>query len=123
LKGDLEFRGTFAFSQSYDAPNPILQIADLGTVGLPLGIRDVAAIKSWCTQTPVEHSEHPVAGAENTRDTWEMDASQVIIRNPVWNKWLLGVAQDVCKALGVNTKASQPKAELCKLLLQGSGFQ
>jgi hypothetical protein len=57
------------------------------------------------------------------RDTWEMDALQVAFRNPEWEPWLQGVVQHVCAELGVNTAASQPRAELYKLLLYETGSQ
>jgi hypothetical protein len=57
------------------------------------------------------------------RDTWEMDAPQVAFRNPEWESWLQGVVREICAELGVSTAASQPRAELYKLLLYETGSQ
>jgi hypothetical protein len=101
---------------------PILALGDLGTFGLPLSPRDAELIKTRCTQAPFGKGERTVVDRE-VRDTWEMDTSEVMFRNPAWKPWLDGVLQDVCQVLGVNAVASQPKAELYKLLLYESGSQ
>jgi hypothetical protein len=52
-----------------------------------------------------------------------MDAPQVAFRNPEWESWLQGVVREICAELGVSTAASQPRAELYKLLLYETGSQ
>lgn len=48
---------------------------------------------------------------------------QVVFRNPAWKAWLEGVVKEVCRTLGVNYAASQPRSELYKLLLYETGSQ
>lgn len=77
LTGDVDFKGSFSFHRAYpDAPNPCLQLADLGAVGLPLSTRDVEAVKSRCTQAPFGKGERTLVD-KNVRDTWEMDSKMV----------------------------------------------
>lgn len=77
LEGDVDFKGAFSFHRTYpDAPNPGFQLSNLGTVGLPLGLRDAEALKSRCTQAPFGKGERTLID-KTVRDTWEMDASQV----------------------------------------------
>ncbi|GBE89811.1 hypothetical protein SCP_1701360 [Sparassis crispa] len=117
LAGDLAFKGTFAFNRTYpDAPNPILNLDHLGTVGLPLSVREAEAIKSQAEQAPFGKGERTVID-KTVRDTWEMDAKQVRFDSPAWNLFLDRVVQEVCAELGVNIAASKPRCELYKLLL------
>ena len=59
-----------------DAPNPVLRLGDLGTVGLPLGVRDAAAIIEKSEQAPFGKGERTLVDKE-VRDTWQMDAGKV----------------------------------------------
>ncbi len=77
LSGELEFTGTFAFHRTYSvAPNPALHIDGLGIVGLPLSLRDAAAIKAQSSQAPFGMADRTVVN-KSVRDTWEIDAKQV----------------------------------------------
>jgi hypothetical protein len=77
LTGDLDFKGSFSFNGAYpDAPNPCLQLADLGSVGLPLSTREAETVKSRCIQAPFGKGERTLVD-KNVRDTWEMDAKVV----------------------------------------------
>lgn len=70
-------QGTYAFHQTYpDAPNPGLQVADLGVLGLPLNPREAEALKSRCKLAPFGKGERTIID-RNVRDTWEVDASMV----------------------------------------------
>lgn len=76
FQGDLEFTGSFAFRRAYPAaPNPALSIAGLGTIGLPLSIRDAAAIKACAEQAPFGMATRTVVD-KSVRDTWEIDATK-----------------------------------------------
>lgn len=54
----------------------MLNIAKLGTVGLPLSVRDAAAIKAEAQQAPFGKGEHTVVD-KTVRDTWQLDATEV----------------------------------------------
>ena len=87
---DLEFSGSFAFHRVYpEAPNPLLSIEGLGTVGLPLSDRDAKAIKERAEQAPFGMADRTVVD-KNVRDTWEIDAKQVSWSIMVlWSKRLI----------------------------------
>ncbi|KIP06179.1 hypothetical protein PHLGIDRAFT_469915 [Phlebiopsis gigantea 11061_1 CR5-6] len=112
---------SFSFSQTYpEAPNPALSLADIGLVGLPLSIRDAELVKTRCVQAPFGMGERTIVD-KTVRDTWEMDAKQVSFLNPRWNTFVSQALTQVCQTLGVNFHASQPRAELYKLLLYETG--
>jgi hypothetical protein len=110
LQGELIVWGTFAFSRSYAAPIPLLTLAGLGTVGLPLSAREAAHVVMHCV-------------TRGEKSGWEMDASNVACHNPAWSAWLRRAVQDACKALGVDYEASKPKPILHKLHLGEVGSQ
>ncbi|PIL31358.1 hypothetical protein GSI_06057 [Ganoderma sinense ZZ0214-1] len=121
LEGGLEFTGAISYNKTYPtAPNPVLDIEGLGTVGLPLGLRDAAAIKACAEQAPFGMADQTVID-KTVRDTWEIDGRKVNFENAAWHPFLQGILRDVCQALGVNFDASKPRCELYKLLLYETG--
>ena len=48
---------------------------------------------------------------------------KVSFANPKWKPFVDKIAAGVCKTLGVNYAASQPRCELYKLLLYETGSQ
>ncbi|RDX51144.1 hypothetical protein OH76DRAFT_1401917 [Lentinus brumalis] len=121
LSSDLEFTGAFSFNRAYPtAPNPSLNIDGLGTVGLPLSIRDAAAIKQCAEQAPFGMADRTIVD-KSVRDTWEIDATKVHFMNAAWAPFMAQTVRDVCEVLGVNFQASQPRCELYKLLLYETG--
>ncbi|KAI1793098.1 hypothetical protein LXA43DRAFT_1127543, partial [Ganoderma leucocontextum] len=121
LEGGLEFTGAISFSRTYPtAPNPVLDIEGLGTVGLPLGPRDAAAIKACAEQAPFGMADQTVVD-KTVRDTWEIDGHKIHFANAAWKPFLEGAVRDVCQVLGVNFDASKPRCELYKLLLYETG--
>ena len=145
MEGDLEFTGTISFSRTYPtAPNPVLDVEGLGTVGLPLSSRDAGAIKACAEQAPFGMADQTVVD-KTVRDTWEIDGykvfflpfcslgqalikpplllSQVNFMSAAWQPFFEGVIRDICQTLGVNIDASKPRCELYKLLLYETGSQ
>ncbi|KAI1793099.1 hypothetical protein LXA43DRAFT_1002796 [Ganoderma leucocontextum] len=121
LEDDLEFTGEFSFHRAYStAPNPSLNIDDLGTIGLPLSPRDAAAIKFSSDQAPFGMADRTLVD-KSVRDTWEIDGKRVQFENPAWQSFLDDTVRDVCQVLGVNFEASHPRCDLYKLLLYEAG--
>jgi hypothetical protein len=117
------FTGSFSFSRAYsDAPNPFLSLGALGSVGLPLSVREAAALKAHCAEAPFGMGERTVID-KAVRDTWEMDAALVAFQNAAWGTFMENVVKETCEALGVSVAASRPRAELYKLLLYETGSQ
>ncbi|EKM60042.1 uncharacterized protein PHACADRAFT_138464 [Phanerochaete carnosa HHB-10118-sp] len=103
-----------------DAPNPVLKLDGLGTIGLPLSTRDAEAIKSRAVQAPFGMGERTVVD-KTVRDTWETDSKKVNFASPRWEAFIQRAVEDVCQTLNVNYKTSQPRCELHKLLLYETG--
>ncbi|KAJ7068775.1 hypothetical protein C8F01DRAFT_1119260 [Mycena amicta] len=121
LKEELDFKGQFAFGRAYsDAPNPCLTLDGVGLIGLPLSPAVAQTVISQCIQAPFGKGERTIVD-KDVRDTWEMDGSNVKFRNPAWSSFMNRVVLEVCQALAVNFQASQPRAELYKLLLYETG--
>ncbi|TFK46617.1 hypothetical protein OE88DRAFT_876433 [Heliocybe sulcata] len=121
LSGSLGFDGSFYVSKpAPEAPNPALNLGNLGPIGLPLSEREARVIAASCIQAPFGKGERTVVD-KSVRDTWEMDASQVRFDNPAWHTYMDTVTREVCKTLGIKFEVSRPRAELYKLLLYQSG--
>ncbi|KAJ8075191.1 hypothetical protein PM082_019519 [Marasmius tenuissimus] len=122
LTSDLDFKGTFAFSKTYDnAPNPALCLDGLGTVGLPLSERDAKAVIEKSIEGPLGKSKRTIRDTE-VRDTWRVDASKVQFQEPKWQSFMDKLVREVCQALGVSVQTSRPRYELYELLVHGTGF-
>ncbi|KAJ7068789.1 hypothetical protein C8F01DRAFT_1247277 [Mycena amicta] len=121
LASDLNFKGEFAFGRAFpDAPNPCLDLDDVGLVGLPLSPAMARSVIAQCIQAPFGKGERTIVDKE-VRDTWEMDATKVKFCNPAWGPFVERVVREVCTTLGVNFDASKPRAELYKLLVYETG--
>ena len=69
--------GSFSYSRACpEAPNPCITIKGLGTVGLPLNVRDAEAIKTKAEQAPFGKANRTVVD-KTVRDTWEIDSKLV----------------------------------------------
>ena len=124
LEGDSSHEENFAFGTALAlAPNPGVQIDNLGLLSLPMTPSDVEQVKSAASGAPFGHMERPVPPVfgPTVRDTWEIDASRITLRNPEWNTFLNGIADTVCKGLDVAPFTDRPECELYKLLLYEKG--
>ncbi|TFK88725.1 hypothetical protein K466DRAFT_488388, partial [Polyporus arcularius HHB13444] len=113
----------FSFNRVYPvAPNPILDIDGLGTVGLPLSVREAAAVKACAEQALYGQADHTLVD-KSVRSTsiWEIDASKVRCQNRAWSAFMTQVVRDVCEVLAVDFQASRPRCQLSKLILYEPG--
>ncbi|CAA7268413.1 unnamed protein product [Cyclocybe aegerita] len=119
----LSFQGTFSHSAvKTDAPNPVLTIDGLGTIGLPLNERDASTIIASMTPKPSGKGKKGKA-AKDTREAWEVEAAKITFGNGEWTQWLEGtICREVWTALGVQQyHNSITKLVLrCVLLSKGS---
>ncbi|KAJ3497068.1 hypothetical protein NLJ89_g10399 [Agrocybe chaxingu] len=111
----LSFQGTFAHSSvKTDAPNPVLTIEGLGTIGLPLNERDATAIIASMTPKPSGKGKKGKA-AKDTREAWEVEGAKVAFGNGEWTQWVDGtICREVWTALGVQ----QHHNSMTKLVLR-----
>lgn len=103
-----------------EAVNPGLSVKGLGTIGLPLSTRDAAELIKVCHQAPSGKGSETFVDT-NFRDTLEVNADQLELRNPAWPKALAGILQHVSNSMGIVGGATSIKAELYKLLLYKEG--
>ena len=110
--------GTFSSSTTTGVYiNPGLRIGSIGTISLPLSVRDAQAIAAICKQSPFGKGDETVVN-ENVRKTWELDADEFTCGNPAWQAYLNQLSKQATQNLGVEVAAS---AQTYKLLLYEEG--
>ncbi|KAF7340850.1 hypothetical protein MSAN_02114500 [Mycena sanguinolenta] len=120
VKG-FDLGGAFTFSQTYkigDVPNPCLKIDGLGTVGIPLSVREARAIISVSEAVYVRNvNKLWYENGKNGSGIWELPSEKVHFVNPAWDAWIqteTGVA--IPKAL-TESAAVQPSFIFKKLVI------
>ncbi|KAK4705568.1 hypothetical protein P7C70_g630, partial [Phenoliferia sp. Uapishka_3] len=104
-------RAFAAFTSLPTAPNPCLEIAGLGGVGLPLSSRDADALK-YCSTSPASVKPDPAS----TR--WELPPTAVRARNLAFGQYLRDtVRPEACKLL--STAAATSDIVFEKLVIHG----
>ncbi|KAH6891847.1 hypothetical protein BKA70DRAFT_1201230 [Coprinopsis sp. MPI-PUGE-AT-0042] len=82
LFGDLEFDGRLCVGAMFpDAPNPGLQIEEIGLVGLPVSNRDLQLLMATTTSSNTGDSAIP--DGQYLIDPW-----RISFANPKWHDWL-----------------------------------
>ncbi|KAI0797102.1 hypothetical protein C8Q75DRAFT_226404 [Abortiporus biennis] len=108
--------GSFAFSRVCpEAPNPILQVKDLGVIGLPLNPREAEVFKEKAQKIKEVKPTGYILPIITT--SWEIDSSKITIGSKNWPIFMENVAKEVCQALGIDYDSSRPRCELFKLIL------
>lgn len=97
---------------------PGLTLEGVGLVPLPLTQETAQSLKSVFRQAPHGRGTETVIDT-SVRNTLEMDANQVSLKNPDWSVALTKLVGDVAVALGVQGDLVRP--ELYKLLLYETG--
>ncbi len=97
---------------------PGIEVEGVGPVGLPLVSIQAAQIAAVARRAPFGKGEETLVDPE-VRNTWEVDASRVRLKNPVWDKLLEEALRTVAEELGVSNGRLVP--HLYKLLLYERG--
>lgn len=115
---DVKHEGSFSNFLNFSSyVNPGLHIANYGSVGLPLSLRDAEAIARICSPSPFGKGDHTVIDT-SVRKTWELDFTSFECRNPAWITYLDSIVKQTVKELGVQVPA---RVERYKLLLYETG--
>ncbi|GJE87362.1 hypothetical protein PsYK624_034450 [Phanerochaete sordida] len=115
LDAKLDWNCAFSFYRAHsDAPNPLLNIDHVGTVGLPVAARDVQALRDQ------ELAESDTNSAERG-PVWQVDVKKVKAAASKWHKFVEKAAQDVLDSLSLETKNKKPRVELKRLLVFEEG--
>ncbi|KAK0234085.1 hypothetical protein IW262DRAFT_1477480 [Armillaria fumosa] len=112
---------THAAKPSNRHPPPNL-VDGIGPISLPLSTRDARLIISNASRAPYGHNQETIVNT-NVRDTWEINAARITLRNPGWQAFVEGtVLPSILQKLGMHVTA--PRCELYELLLyqEGSHF-
>lgn len=110
--------GTFCTSGRLPATLPGLELAGLGSVGLPLENRQAAALKKLARQAPYGKGTRTMVDTD-VRRVWEIDADQVSLANPEWPNVVERAVLTVQSELGLEKQKLD--AHLYKLLLYEPG--
>jgi 2OG-Fe(II) oxygenase superfamily len=120
---NVEGAGTFScFNVLNGCQNPGLFIEGLGTVGLPLSVRDAQAIADLqaTQQSPFGEGTETFVDT-SVRKSWQIDPKHFQLRNPQFDSQLDLVIEAVAKELKVGCGPTGVDAELYKLLLYEEG--
>lgn len=109
-----------AFCTSGDMPlvMPGLEVANVGTIRLPLGKTQAAKLIRQCTQAPYGKGVETLVDT-SVRCVWELDPKRFSLTNPQWNESIAKLVGDVEKALGLGDARLTP--HLYKLLVYEKG--
>lgn len=118
---DIEGPGSFASGGPIpNPPNPGLYINDHGTLGMPLSEHDANVIISKSKQSPFGKGNETRVDT-SVRRSWELDATQILTRNPLWDATMRDLITTVHKELALTCGAQDVSAQLYKLLLYEPG--
>ncbi|KIL64913.1 hypothetical protein M378DRAFT_162782 [Amanita muscaria Koide BX008] len=122
LDKNFGYKGCFAHSENRpDAPNPFLNITDIGPISLPLSEIDAKRIIAYATQAPFGLGTSTIIDKE-VRDTWQIDPSLVSFQNPTWESFLQSNIASICSGLGLSgATGSGIRYKLHKMLLYETG--
>ena len=118
-----QMSSAMSFASSGPCPsteNPGIWVPDVGIIGLPLSERDVDLISKVTHPAPYGMGPDTIVDL-TVRNTQELNADELELRNPNWDMALKGVVRRAAIELGVPGESSGVKAELYKMLLYGEG--
>ncbi|RAO71302.1 uncharacterized protein BHQ10_007314 [Talaromyces amestolkiae] len=100
---------------------PGLHVPGVGAIGLPITIESAKAMIQSSRMSPYGKGTETLVN-ETVRKSWQLDANQFSLQNPLWEKQV-GIYKDQAIAgLGLTTaKPEEVKVELYKLLIYEEG--
>ena len=110
--------GTFCTSGQLSPIFPGLEVAGIGTIGLPLETRQAKSLKKLAHQAPYGKGTGTLVDTK-VRRVWEIDATQVVLTNPEWPAAVKQAVESVQSALGLENQKLD--AHLYKLLIYETG--
>jgi hypothetical protein len=111
-------KGSFACVNETDFVDPGIYIHQVGNIRLPLGIEEAIAIDSASHQAPLGPGSRTIVDLK-VQNTWELNAGQFKLQNPLWSEYLDGAVTLVKDGLGM--QGTSVVAHLDKMLLYGPG--
>ncbi|OGM50443.1 hypothetical protein ABOM_000897 [Aspergillus bombycis] len=118
---DIRSPGSFmAGANIHTAVNPGLHIPDVGNIGLPISAEHAKAIIQSCHPSPYGKGTETLVD-ESVRKSWQPDASQFTLQNPIWQHQVEMFMDKAVTGLGLAANWPEVKAELYKLLIYQEG--
>jgi len=111
---------TLGILQDANTINPGLSIQDVGDFGLPLSPRDAQVIINASSKAPVGTSHETIVN-EGEHKIWEIDASRLKFRNPMWQGLIANILASTLAGLGIRDALQNYEAEPYKLILYETG--
>ncbi len=110
--------GSFCVSGNARAVLPGLEVAGLGSIGLPLSEKQAAELTQLCEQAPYGKGEETLIDT-NVRRVWRMTPDRFALTNPDWETLLQKIVKKVQKELGLERQKLE--SHLYDLLLYEPG--
>src|SRR5262249_31940757 len=117
LLGTLGESSQFATSGSLTPVLPGLEVEGVGSIGSPVTAADAKRLIARATQAPYDRGEATIVDT-NVRRVWQIEPSQLTLRNPEWNTFVAGIVDAVKREFGIRPKVVP---ELYKLLVYEKG--
>ncbi len=109
---------TFCTTGSSSAVLPGLDVDEMGTIGLPLTIKQAKELKRQCEQAPYGKGEDTIVDTR-VRRVWRLSPDRFSLTNPAWKAFLQETVAKVQTELGL--EGQQLKPHLYDLLLYETG--
>ncbi|RPD82298.1 hypothetical protein L226DRAFT_22082 [Lentinus tigrinus ALCF2SS1-7] len=111
--------GAFSCMQTHVlAPNPGLQVDDIGTLGLPLSVREAAAFKACAEYAATANRD----ASANEKHCWEVEARKVHFGNNEWTTFIDATFRQVCDNFAICSKINKSRYEFRRLALYETGY-
>jgi hypothetical protein len=117
LLGSLGESSAYVTSGSLAPILPGLEVKGVGPIGMPVVAADAKRILTKASQAPYGRGAETIVDT-GVRRVWQIEPSQIALRNPAWNTQLATIVETVKQELGIRQKVN---AELYKLLVYEKG--
>ena len=107
----------FAMSGSLTPVLPGLEVKGVGPIGCPVAGADAKRLIAKATQAPYGRREETIVDT-NVRRVWQIEPSQLSLRNSEWNNCVAGIVDAVRIEFGITQKVTP---QLYKLLIYEKG--
>jgi hypothetical protein len=117
LLGALGESSQFATAGSLTPVLPGLEVEGVGAIGSPVTAADAKRLIARATQAPYGRGAATIVDTK-VRRVWQIEPSQLTLRNPEWNTFVAGIVDAVKREFGIRPKVVP---QLYKLLVYEKG--
>src|SRR4051794_34811482 len=113
--------GSFCVSGSAPAVLPGLEVEDLGSIGLPMTVKQAKELIKHCHQAPYGKGTKTLVDT-NVRRVWRMEPGRFSLTNPDWKQFIEETVGKVQDALGLEKQKLESHLHDLLLYEPGSFF-